>query len=57
MNSVAMASAAFARLTADAQDKGSMQRAEHDHSLSEPDPENRPLTVFCRTRLLLDVFA
>jgi oxalate decarboxylase len=43
LSSVALATAAFAGLTADAQDKSSTQRAEHDHSSSDPGQENKAL--------------
>src|ERR1700687_6374786 len=43
MSSVALATAAFAGLTANAQDKASTQKAEHDHSSSDPGPENKTL--------------
>jgi oxalate decarboxylase len=43
MSSVALATAAFAGLTANAQDKASTQKAEHDHSSSDPGPENKVL--------------
>ena len=43
MGSVALAAAAFAGLTANAQEKASTQKAEHDHSSSDPGPENKPL--------------
>src|ERR1700735_3282936 len=43
MSSVALASAAFAGLTANAQEKASTQKAEHDHSSSDPGQENKPL--------------
>jgi oxalate decarboxylase len=43
MSSVALATAAFAGLTANAQDKASTQKAEHDHSASDPGPENKTL--------------
>jgi oxalate decarboxylase len=43
MSSVALATAAFAGLTANAQDKASTQKAEQDHSSSDPGPENKPL--------------
>src|SRR6204780_2590197 len=43
MSSVALATAALAGLTAHAQDKASTQKAEHDHSSSDPGPENKPL--------------
>lgn len=43
LSSAALAAAALTGLTADAQTKGSTQRAEHDHSSSDPGPENRPL--------------
>jgi oxalate decarboxylase len=43
MSSVALATAAFAGLTADAQEKASTQKAEHDHSSSDPGPENKAL--------------
>jgi oxalate decarboxylase len=42
-SSVALAAAAFAGLTANAQDKASTQKAEHDHSSSDPGPENKAL--------------
>ena len=40
MSSVALATAAFAGLTANAQDKASTQKAEQNHSSSDPGPEN-----------------
>src|ERR1700751_4385451 len=43
LGSVALATAAFAGLTASAQTKESTQRAEHDHSSSDPGQENRAL--------------
>ena len=43
MSSVALATAAVAGLTAKAQDKASTQKAEHDHSSSDPGPENKAL--------------
>src|SRR6201982_3604084 len=43
MSSVALATAAFAGLTANAQEKASTQKAEHDHSSSDPGPENKTL--------------
>src|SRR5258707_856209 len=43
MSSVAVASAAFAGLAASAQTKESTQKAEHDHSTSDPGPENKVL--------------
>src|SRR5580692_5082808 len=43
MSSVALATAAFAGLTANAQEKASTQSAEHDHSSSDPGQENKPL--------------
>src|SRR5580692_8822430 len=43
MSSVALATAAFAGLTANAQDKASTQKAEQNHSSSDPGPENKPL--------------
>jgi oxalate decarboxylase/phosphoglucose isomerase-like protein (cupin superfamily) len=43
MSSVALATAAFAGLTADAQTKQSTQKAEHDHSSSDPEQENKVL--------------
>ncbi len=43
MSSVALATAAFAGLTANAQEKASTQKAEHDHSSSDPGPENKAL--------------
>jgi oxalate decarboxylase len=43
LSSVALATAAFAGLTANAQEKASTQKAEHDHFSSDPGPENRTL--------------
>jgi oxalate decarboxylase len=43
LSSVALATAAFAGLTANAQEKVSTQKAEHDHSSSDPGPENKAL--------------
>jgi oxalate decarboxylase len=43
ISSVALATAAFAGLTANAQEKASTQKAEHDHSSSDPGPENKVL--------------
>src|ERR1700730_16907776 len=43
MSSVALATAAFAGLTANAQTKQSTQKAEHDHSSSDPGQENKGL--------------
>src|SRR3984957_2396737 len=43
MSSVALATAALAGLTANAQEKASTQKAEHDHSTSDPGQENRAL--------------
>src|SRR3984885_15111988 len=43
MSSVALATAALAGLTANAQDKASTQKAEHDHSSSDPGQENKGL--------------
>src|ERR1700692_2365393 len=43
MGSVALATAAFAGLAANAQEKTSTQKAEHDHSSSNPAQENKPL--------------
>jgi hypothetical protein len=43
ISSVALATAAFAGLTANAQDKASTQKAEHDHSPNDPGPENKAL--------------
>jgi oxalate decarboxylase len=43
LSSVALATAAFAGLTAHAQEKASTQKAEHDHSSSDPGPENKTL--------------
>jgi hypothetical protein len=40
---VALASAVFAGLNAKAQEKASTQKAEHDHSSSDPVPENKAL--------------
>ena len=41
--SAAIAAAAFAGLTASAQERASTQKAEHDHSSSDPGPENKVL--------------
>jgi len=41
--SAAIAAAAFAGLAAKAQEKASTQKAEHDHSSSDPGPENKVL--------------
>ena len=43
LSSVALATAAFAGLTAHAQEKASTQKAEHDHSSSDPGQENKAL--------------
>jgi oxalate decarboxylase len=43
MSSVALATAAFAGVTANAQTKESTQKAEHDHSSSDPGQENKVL--------------
>src|SRR6201997_635338 len=43
MGSVALAAAAFTGLTAHAQTKESTQKAEHDHSSSDPGQENKAL--------------
>jgi len=43
MSSAALAATAFTTLTAKAQTKESTQKAEHDHSTSNPGPENRAL--------------
>jgi oxalate decarboxylase len=43
LSSAAIASAAFVGLNANAQDKASTQKAEHDHSSSDPAQENRGL--------------
>jgi oxalate decarboxylase len=43
LGSVALATAAFAGMTAHAQEKASVQKAEHDHSSSDPGQENKPL--------------
>jgi oxalate decarboxylase len=43
LSSVALATAAFTGLAANAQEKTSTQKAEHDHSTSDPGPENKPL--------------
>src|SRR5580704_15948204 len=43
LSSVALAAAALTGLTANAQTKESTQKAEHDHSSSDPGPENRSL--------------
>jgi oxalate decarboxylase len=41
--SAAIAAAAFVGLTANAQEKASTQKAEHDHSSSDPGPENKAI--------------
>jgi len=43
LSSAAIATVAFAGLTANAQEKASTQKAEHDHSSSDPGQENRGL--------------
>ena len=43
IGSAALAAAAFAGLTANAQERASTQKAEHDHSSSDPGPENKAL--------------
>jgi oxalate decarboxylase len=43
MSSVALATAALAGMTANAQEKSSTQKAEHNHSSSDPGPENKAL--------------
>jgi oxalate decarboxylase len=43
MGSAALAAAAFAGLSANAQEKASTLKAEHDHSSSDPGPENKTL--------------
>jgi oxalate decarboxylase len=43
LGSAAIATAAFAGLTANAQEKASTEKAEHDHSSSDPGQENRGL--------------
>jgi oxalate decarboxylase len=43
LSSVALATAAFAGLTAHAQERTSTQKAEHDHSSSDPAQENKAL--------------
>src|SRR5260370_26073164 len=43
MGSAALAATTFAGLTANAQEKPSTQKAEHDHSSSDPGPENKAL--------------
>jgi oxalate decarboxylase len=43
MSSVALATATLAGLTANAQEKASTQKAEHDHSSSDSGPENKAL--------------
>ena len=43
VGSASLATAAFASLAANAQDKASTQKAEHDHSSSDPAQENRGL--------------
>jgi oxalate decarboxylase len=53
MSSVALATAAFAGLTANAQEKASTQKAEHDHSSSDPGPENKVLLGANQTPTIL----
>jgi hypothetical protein len=53
MSSVALATAAFAGLTANAQEKTSTQKAEHDHSTSDPGPENKVLLGETQTPTIL----
>jgi oxalate decarboxylase len=48
MSSVALATAALAGMTANAQEKSSTQKAEHDHSSSDPGPENKALLTRIR---------
>ena len=43
MSSVALATAAFAGMTANAQEQASTRKAEHDQSSSDPGPENKAL--------------
>ncbi len=43
MGSAALAASTFAGLTANAQEKASTQKAEHDHSSSDAGPENKAL--------------
>src|SRR5580698_8348612 len=43
MSSVALATAALSGLSANAQEKVSTQKAEHDHSSSDPGQENKVL--------------
>jgi len=43
IGSAALAAAALAGLSANAQEKASTQKAEHDHSSSDPGPENKTL--------------
>jgi oxalate decarboxylase len=43
MSSVALATAAFAGLAANAQEEAGTQKAERDHSSSDPGQENKPL--------------
>jgi oxalate decarboxylase len=43
MSSVALATAALAAVAADGQEKASTQKAEHDHSSSNPGQENKAL--------------
>jgi hypothetical protein len=45
MSSVAVATTAFAGLSADAQEKASMQKAEHDRFSERTAKENRPLSL------------
>ena len=43
MSSLVMATAALSGLTADAQERASTQKAEHDRSSNDPGPENKDL--------------
>jgi hypothetical protein len=43
VGSAGLATAALASLAADAQEKSDVEKADHDHSASNPGPENKPL--------------
>ena len=43
VGSASLASAALASLAVNAQEKSDIEKGEHDHSVSNPGPENKPL--------------
>jgi oxalate decarboxylase len=45
VGSAGLATAALASLAVNAQEKSDIEKAEHDHSASDPGPENKPLLV------------